>query len=422
MSAHLNRAKPCTVLWGHLYVDQNGWLNTCCVGHVFLVAHDKNNKKHHISNPLAIREAWHSDFFVEKRRALLNGEFPDHCIGGCRWQEDSGRKSFRQMANKDFFEFEKHFSDYGKIDLYPEPRFTQMDLRTGNDCNLACRMCRPKWTKNLIKDHEHLNLSTDDVSPETWIDDPRCWDNIYNYASHVRHFNFAGGEPFLVKALPDFLNRFIQDERAADITLTFHTNLTYWPETLISLLKKFKLTSIHISLDAVGDLNEYIRYPSKWANVDKRIRHLDETFHDVGLHESFVWTTLSIYNVFHVADMVRYCSSFKNINPYPKFGLVGDKPFLNIQSLTPELKKLAEQRLREALQLLQHLEVQNLDLHRKAIQDLEGVIEYLWLNDFSNTRAEFRKFNSYFDQKRGQNVLELVPELAPQLDVTDGPY
>lgn len=415
VSAHLNRAKPCTAIWGHLYVDNNGFLNTCCVGHIFHVAKDENNKKYHISDPTSFRKAWHSDFFVEKRRTLLKGEFPDHCTGGCQWPEKSGKKSFRQMSNTDFPQFAKYFSDYKKIDLYPEPEFTHFDLRTGNICNLACRMCRPKWTKNLIKDHENLNLSVGDILPESWIDDPKCWDHLYQISNHLRHINLAGGEPLIVKELPPFLERFVKDGRSQDITLTIHTNLTHWPERLVPLFQKFKLVTIHISLDAVGALNEFIRYPSKWSNVNTRIQHLDEKFQEIGLYESFIWTTLSVYNVFHVADMIRYCSQLKNINPYPKFGLVGDKPFLNIQSLRPELKKLAQSRLLEALHLVKTMETRDPHLQKKTVLELEGIVDYLWLNDFSHYQAEFQRFNSYFDQKREQSVLNFVPELAPQL-------
>ena len=93
-----------------------------------------------------------------------------------------------------------------------------------------------------------------------------------------------------------------------DINSNITTN-----DEIIELWKQFKKVKVGFSIDAVGDRNYYIRYPSDWATIEKNLHKLDNTSSRIQVNIAFA---LQILNIKHVPDFIKWkvSSGFKKLN------------------------------------------------------------------------------------------------------------
>ena len=93
------------------------------------------------------------------------------------------------------------------------------------------------------------------------------WTNLFSIADTVEEIYLTGGEPTIIKQQHKLLDYFIENKIAKNIKLKYNTNLTNVRKHLISRWKNFQKVQLNCSIDAVGDLNKYIRYPSDWKKI-----------------------------------------------------------------------------------------------------------------------------------------------------------
>ena len=118
----------------------------------------------------------------------------------------------------------------------------------------------------------------------------------------MEQINFAGGEPLLYRSYFDFLETAIDEGFAAQIHLSFNTNLTQIPDQLLCWIMNFKRVSLDVSIDAIGDLNNFIRYPSRWEKVSANYESmLQLASRWPNLHVD-ITTAVSAYNVLHLNE------------------------------------------------------------------------------------------------------------------------
>ena len=70
-------------------------------------------------------------------------------------------------------------------------------------------------------------------------------------------------------------NRRLDDPRdfvRQEIALALNTNTTYLPGAILEKLRKFKKIHMNLSIDSVGDVYEYIRFPAKWEKINNNIK------------------------------------------------------------------------------------------------------------------------------------------------------
>lgn len=142
------------------------------------------------------------------------------------------------------------------------------DIRLSNKCNLACIGCNPNDSSLWAKELE--------------LSDPVKTNNIdVDQILQSKKVYIAGGEPFLIDKCIDIIN--LISNNNPNIELVINTNLTSFPEETFNAIKKIKNTSIIVSLDSYGTVNEYHRYPMKW---NKFLQNLD-VLKDTGASISF---------------------------------------------------------------------------------------------------------------------------------------
>ena len=124
------------------------------------------------------------------------------------------------------------------------------DLRFDNKCNLACISCVPTysslWAKELgvkIKSHP-LAFNDADIVSST---------KVY----------MAGGEPLIIERCLDLLEQISQRDQQPEVVI--NTNLTRVNADIKNVLQRIKNSTLVVSVDAYEKVNEYHRWPMKWA-------------------------------------------------------------------------------------------------------------------------------------------------------------
>ena len=187
---------------------------------------------------------------------LAKDEWPDSCER-CMTEESAGLTSRRMTRDQ------------------MGPDLTHLDLRFGNSCNLKCISC---WSQSSSRiNDEATEMQQRGIIPlhpihensvANWYDEKffKYFENL-----NLKEVALAGGEPMMIKHLPEFLERL-----DPSVVVRFTSNATIYNPKVYKILKKFDKIIMSVSMDAVGDRIEYIRYGTKWKDVEENTLRLAE--------------------------------------------------------------------------------------------------------------------------------------------------
>ena len=140
------------------------------------------------------------------------------------------------------------------------------------------------------------------------------------------------------------LEECIKQGYAKNIELRYNSNAVEWRDDLFDLWNEFKRVRFHYSLDAHGEQNNYIRYPSEWNHQVEQMWKLDQTSDKIELTSA---TTIMALNVAYIPEFVKWktMEGFNKWNKWP-LGAGGINlhfaywpPQLNVKVLPKEIKK-----------------------------------------------------------------------------------
>lgn len=236
----------------------------------------------------SINEYWTSEELDKVKQEMLDDKRPIQCRK-CWLAEDSGIKSLRQSANAERLEKYKNSIHQNK------PRQIKFDV--GFECNLACRMCLPHLSSGVHKVWTALGKSN--IKTVAKID---TYDYIIENAGSIDFIDIIGGEPFFHKRTKKLLSSLVETNDNEHIKIYAVTNATRLDSDILGLLKKFKDVTLSISLDAVGELHEYIRPGSNWSIIENNLKLLREA--NISLQ---ITPCISVLNILHMQDLKRWC-------------------------------------------------------------------------------------------------------------------
>jgi len=412
----------CILPWVQLYARPDGTLSPCCIAD--WQAHTDANQKtnpHILYSPQGLEESWNSERMRELRLAMLEGRSAPEC-GRCYREERFSMRSQRQNFNDLFAEhITKAVEATASDGSSPVELMNSVDLRLGNLCNLRCRMCSPESSKALIKEWVHLKgMAEDDPRIEPlkhleWVNNDDFWRGLERHVSHIETFFFAGGEPMIIPQVMDFLERVVSMGYAQNIVLNLISNFTLLPQRMLALWPHFKTVRLVASLDGFGEINSFIRHPSKWATIDRNLKDIDGRAERLNVSSLIINTTVQLYNIFRLDELIEYvATSFEHV-PLPHLGLLTEPQHFNIRALPPEMKRQAEDRLRRFTErFTTRWPARWQDKHREAFHArIDGIIAHMMSADRSGLLAEFRRWTEHMDKTRRQNILAAIPELGP---------
>jgi organic radical activating enzyme len=343
----------CVLPWIHLATRPNGDMRICCVANasgadsgdytVGLVKMEDGqpaNFSHNLPT-----EAFNNDYMKSVRRTMLAGEVPASC-SKCFKEEQEGIASKRiwetgtwhLQEQIDIKELIAETEEDGSVPY----NLKYLDLRLGHTCNLKCIMCSPHDSSMWVPEHKKvfpifqsslIKKQMDWKANEFnnyWHENPEFWQQIYEQIPNIKQLYFAGGEPLLIKEHKIFLQEIIRRGYADKISLRYNTNGILVNEEIIAIWEQFKKVKVGISLDAIGDRVNYIRYPTDWKVVEENLWRLENTSDKIRTN---IALAVQILNIKHVPDFIKWkvTSNFKKLN----FG----RTFFSITKKTTSLLK-----------------------------------------------------------------------------------
>jgi sulfatase maturation enzyme AslB (radical SAM superfamily) len=224
------------------------------------------------------------------RTDMLNQQRSSACQK-CWTLEDQGETSDRQLKNSTFDHYSNQDIELIEQDCHAG-KFSQkiIKLYTSNLCNSTCVTCAPvassAWA--TLRNVKTFEIIADDLL------------NTFDYQNFVM-LNFVGGEPLYEKQNFAILERLI-DAGNSDCFISFTSNgSTELNDKQIAILSQFKNLSINLSIDGVGPVFEYLRYPLKWSTLLDNIK----LYRSLGIKLSASFT-VSNFNIFYYDQIVAW--------------------------------------------------------------------------------------------------------------------
>lgn len=436
----------CILPWIHLATRPNGDMRLCCtsnasgagVDHKVGLVKNEDGRPANFANTLPM-EAFNNKYMCSVRKTMLEGKIPASCTG-CFKEEDQGVVSKRiwetgYWIQDEGVDIDELISQTTEEGLVPE-KLQYLDLRLGHTCNIKCVMCSPhdssKWVNDwqklipLLQDPEVKRQMTWDKKEfnNKWYEKGKFWDEIYTQIPNLKQVYFAGGEPLMIKEHKLFIEEIIKQGHADKILLRYNSNGILVDEELINLWSKFKKVKFAVSIDAIFEKDEYIRYPTKFNEVERTLYLLDNTPDNI--HVSIA-TAVQVFNIKHLPDFIKWkvTSNFNKMNIGTIGGhvmggglinahLVHIPTFLNITMLPVEDKQDVHALFKELKQWLWDNYTQDDDfwIHNpKGWNQWQGILNYMDSADNSHLLSGFKEYVNKLDNIRGLCAAKIFPEL-----------
>lgn len=368
----------CIKPWTSSVIRTNGDIAMCCSSNEPRLYNLKNS---------TLSEYWNSSQLKEVREKMLNGEKVDSCQY-CYMQENAGIVSPRQKANDEYKVLEQYADKILAHYQYPKSLPVELEVQLTNLCNLKCLMCNEYDSSSVATEHKILKISDVDnkeyAVQDTEIEEIKNWLN-----TQPRMLNLRGGEPLMVPEIKELLLWALEKNLLNNTEVHITTNATNLNQEWLEILSKIPKLRIMVSVDAVGQLGEYIRFNSHWDTVADNIKTLSK----IPKINLIVHATIQNLNILHVDKLISWAQD----NNY----------YLSIYILvTPEMFKLSNL----PMPLLLVAKNRLLKLSNSTAEHLVSIID---------ASAEFdadlwNRFCEYIELKdsfRNVSILNVLPEL-----------
>jgi len=256
---------------------------------------------------------------------LLTGVKSPAC-SKCWAIESQGQKSRRQFENEFLDHKLNQDLSQTKQDCIEQKNQTLLyQLTTSNLCNQACVSCgslfSSKWAEIEKKmglvpfARREINLENSDIN--------------YGIAKRI---SLLGGEPLFDQKTFEILEKLIEHNNT-DCFISLITNGSIvLKQSQLDLLSKFADLNICISIDGIGPVFEYMRWPAKWNIVCDNIKKFQQITNNISISY-----TISSLNILYYQQTIDWFNTKKlkynhNVVSFPTW--------LSLDTMPVEIKKL----------------------------------------------------------------------------------
>ena len=351
------------------------------------------------------------------RRQMLKGLWPKACIR-CKTVEKCGGKSRRQIENWRFQESIPEILEKTDLRGYTQVSPTYVDLRLGNQCNLVCRMCNPRASRKWRNEWNKVKLKWERYPfvksrfKYDWYRKRRFRPFLYALLPDAKFLHFAGGEPLIIPETLNLLKELQKRGKAPNIEVSFNTNLTVLSDELLNCLKEFKRVYFYVSIDAYGELNNYIRYPSQWDKIVSRLCQISKWAEHSPFFIQFN-VTVQMYNILKLDKLIDWIQSLDltGVGLAPNLTVLNNPSYFDIRNLPKSLKK----------KVTETIEIRKVDWIRAVpnyeretlAANLESILEHLKFSPSGPwNQSHFYTVTAAMDKLRKQNLYDLLPEFS----------
>ena len=380
-------------------------------------------------------EIWNGTHLKEIRKKMLKGEKIKHCQQ-CYNYEHIGSISLRNWSNKEWLSDSSPYKEFAlnkvKKSINNDYRTSPpnfLDIRFGNFCNLQCRMCSPENSSKIQEEYEQLIKQYKEKKShfgndlellkknKNWYKNKNLLKDIYSWTPYLKKIYLTGGEPTLIKENWDLINHLNKKNYAKDITLQMSTNCTHMPDKFLNMLHSFKNVQLLLSIDGYKEINEYIRYPSKWKIIENNtLRILEKKSEKIDI---IIFPTLQIYNILYITELFKWTEGLNQINKISIYSdhFQTDHEKLDINILPKNVKQICLDKIlsyeteHKGTYSTKENKLHNLAYFYDGLDSVKNVLKSPSPSDFKHHLTDFRKYTEMLDKKRGNSFQKTFPEL-----------
>lgn len=357
----------CSLPWTSLDIHAQGNIRPCCKFNTVVARN--------------LKDYYESEILQEVKKVFMQGGKPQQCQR-C-WQEESvGLPSKRQLDHQYVLRPFTHSEDIQTV-----------SLTFGNICNLACVTCNSSSSSRWLQDERQLfqqfkHLDQMHIHDKHYRDTDFV-DQLIERCNHLEHLTISGGEPFLSNRAVhlDLLARMPRPEK---VKIHYVTNGTVFPDSdFWHIWRNFKQIEISLSIDAIEQRFEYLRYPANWSEV---LQNIDQYKKQKQIQIS-ISHTVSWLNVLGLDEFATWC--LKQNLPLPYIGPVNHPNFLSVKSLPVDAKNYVK-----------------VCLSGGKWQGTKKILDLMFTDDQSKFFNQGVRWLRALDKLRDKNFLQVFPELS----------
>jgi pyruvate-formate lyase-activating enzyme len=367
---------------------------------------------------LPFKDFFNSPYVVQLRKDLASGVKSPNC-SVCWNFEEKGITSLRKDQLKHFFDTEGDLGTYllleeseaiGHILKSPE----KLDFRLGTTCNLKCRMCNSNNSSKIWSEYQD-NLGSLSRFAETIAgegseyysskQEPATLQDLMSISFGLSRIGISGGEPNLSKLLLDYLEELVKQGLSQNISLKINTNGVTTSPRMLKAFPHFRRVEIMLSIDGTGRVQEYIRHPSKWSQIEENVRMLKGFFREYRSDQYRILAspTYQALNILNLTDIITWCEQIGI--EWSLFHKIITPDFLSVDVLPENVKSIAAQRLENFLLARA--------IHDRGRHDIEVIIHHLrQKKEVDKIRLkQFFEYNEALDEIRRETMATGCQEL-----------
>lgn len=266
--------KHCLAPWTHTYLSPQSERRLCCASR-----EPAQNFTQYIDSgtgsgtyqPSPLNEHWNSDNMRSVRRRMMAGETLPEC-------EVCNHKLLNTSVYRDYFNnmfghMREQLLRETDMEGYHNGSPVSYDYRITNICSFTCRMCGPMLSSAWEAEERRHNPVFEPDNP--WVSGENrkairkfqkevaveeLWLAIKE--RRIKEIYWVGGEPLDWPEHWAMMSYMVEHDIAKDVYVRYNTNLNKIEHdgiNLYKLLPHFRDWQICASLDAVGEIGEYIR-------------------------------------------------------------------------------------------------------------------------------------------------------------------
>ncbi len=354
---------------------------------------------------------------IDIKKNLHKG-ISDSACNKCWRDEGNGVKSLRQKLNGALLNNKQDLvgswiqSYFAHKKDWQSDRLLMADVKMGNTCNHACIMCSPDdsslvynyWAKD--KDNEFVKEVLD--QNPTYLEEVKKnnfknnkYGNFINETirqnPNLKVLKILGGEPLLDRKLLGYLSA-LDDSVKKNISILITTNGSIDLNAITKLLGNFKGIYYTVSLEGIGEVQEYARYGSDWKTLQNNLIGFERS-DSRNLDITYVAQTATILG-FH--DLAKWCKE----NDLPlSMGVVNNPDYLGPNSLPNHIKQMVLKKCTDI----------KVDVSQNMLSDYESVDVKKMLHNIERSKFnlalhdKFKRYIKWYESSK--------PDITPLIDI-----
>ncbi len=308
----------------HIAIRPNNQVYPCCQ-----FRHEHVPKDLNLNHP----DVFNHPFLIELREMMVD----DIQHPGC--EQCYIQEKFSDGENSMRLDFLKKIGEQ----IPDKPLLTHVDLAMSNVCNNRCRMCTPELSTSWYADAKKLGIDIQESLNLSSIKRSNNFLEQYDL-KELKYLKLIGGEPL---AEQESFIKILNQCDLPKLRVMLATNCTLIPNfELVELLKKSKHISINLSVDAYGNLNNFLRKGSQWENVLNVMDWFVENFPGkIKIH-----SIVSIYNINNFYELSFFVKKRYDNLVFVEHQMVDGPDWMQPANLPEGAKKIILKNLENKLQ------------------------------------------------------------------------